>query len=27
MAREIQEAVEFEPMLADEAFMLDAGLS
>ena len=27
MAREIQEAVEFEPMLGDEAFMLDAGLS
>ena len=27
MAKEIKEAVEFEPMLADEAFMLDAGLS
>jgi len=27
MAKEIQEAVEFEPMLADEAFLLDAGLS
>ena len=27
MAREIQEAVEFEPMLGDEAFLLDAGLS
>ncbi len=27
MAREIQEAVEFEPMLADEAFLKDMGLS
>ncbi len=27
MAREIQEAVEFEPMLGDVAFLLDAGLS
>lgn len=27
MAKEIQEAVEFEPMLADPAFLNDAGLS
>ena len=27
MAREIQEAVEFEPMLGDEAFLKDMGLS
>ena len=27
MAREIQEAVEFEPMLGDVAFLLDGGLS
>ena len=27
MAREIQEAVDFEPMLGDEAFLKDMGLS
>ena len=27
MAKEIQEAVEFEPMLGDVAFLLDGGLS
>lgn len=27
MAKEIQDAVEFEPMLADPAFLNDAGLS